>query len=70
VSFDFVERYYGRSFYRGQQVVCTDGARRERGLVVKATHYVYVLVDGERHARPWHPADVEPVTAQNVEASS
>jgi len=30
---------------------------------------VYVLVDGERHARPWHPADVEPATAQNGEVS-
>lgn len=54
-SLDYVNRTYGKSFKRGCRVM----ALGKPGVVTRGTHYVYVLLDGEKHAAPYHPSDVE-----------
>jgi len=54
--FAYIRNYYGRSFYNGQRVRTPRGA----GVVVGATNYVCVRLDGQHHADNWHPTDVEP----------
>lgn len=56
MSFDYIERAYGLRFHRGQRVI----ALGKPGVVTTADHHVHVRVDGMKHARPYHPTDVEP----------
>ena len=53
-QFDYVRNTYGLNVGIGTRV--TVGGKP--GTVTGATHYVLVLVDGERRPGPWHPADV------------
>lgn len=55
MSFDYIEKAYGRKFYRGQIVV----ALGKLGVVVKADHHVHVRIEGRKHTMPYHPSDVE-----------
>ena len=55
VSFEYIASYYGKTFKKGQIV----RALGKLGVVVKATHYVFVRLDDEEHAKPYHPSDVE-----------
>ncbi len=57
MSFDYIEKTYGKKFKRGQRVL----ALGRPGKVTSATHYVAVRLDGLRHANNYHPNDVEPL---------
>ena len=58
MSFEYIEQTYGKRFFKGQFVVC---GGKTLGVVTKATHYVFVRPEGQKHADPWHPNDVKPV---------
>lgn len=66
MSFDYVNRYYGRSFHKGQVVM----ALGKPGVVVKADHHVHVRLDGMKHTVPYHPTDVEPVASEVTETGA
>jgi hypothetical protein len=57
MSFDYIEKTYGRKFHKGQEVM----ALNEMGIVVKADHHVHVKLHRLKHANPYHPNDVRPV---------
>lgn len=64
MSFKYIASYYGKSFKKGQVVRVTDNSQRppppgKLGVVTGATQYVFVRLDGENHANPYHPDDVE-----------
>jgi hypothetical protein len=61
MSFDFIARTYGRRFHRGQRV----RALGRLGVVMTASLYVHVRLDGENRASAYRPTDVEP--AETVE---
>ena len=66
--FEYVNTHYGKSLKRGSIVtvprtVAGQPTARVLGVATKATHHVYVRVDGEKHANPYHPDDVEPAVA-------
>jgi hypothetical protein len=50
--FDYVRRYYGVPAGRGVRVTDYQG---RTGTITRATHYVFVRLDGTRHAIPFHP---------------
>lgn len=56
MSFEYIKSYYGLEFKRGQQVL----ALGKPGKVTSATNHVNVRLDGDKHARPYHPTDVVP----------
>lgn len=56
-GFDYIERMYGRKFYKGQVVM----ALGKPGVVTKADHHVHVRLSHLKHSNPYHPTDVEPV---------
>lgn len=59
MSFDYIERAYGWRFHRGQAVyVGSSKDKLKAGVVMSATHYVHVRVNGEKHADNYHPSDV------------
>lgn len=58
MSFEYIANAYGKTFKKGQIV----RALGKLGVVVKATHYVFVRLDGAKHANPFHPSDVEIAT--------
>ncbi len=67
MSFEYIASYYGKTFKRGQIVRITDTSQNppppgKLGVVTKATNHVWVRPDGEKHANPYHPSDVEPVS--------
>jgi hypothetical protein len=63
MSFDYVRRFYGVPAKRGGRVLVTESnGAKFYGTITRATHYVFVRIDGEKHARPYHPEDVEYMT--------
>jgi len=54
---------YGVPVARGVRVRLTTSTRHGDGTVIRdgtitrVTHYVHVRLDGDRHARPYHPTD-------------
>jgi hypothetical protein len=59
MSFDWIRQTYGIDLRKGQIV----RALGKPGVVVKAERLVYVRLDGEEHAFPYHPKDVAPIDA-------
>lgn len=57
-DFAYIEKYYGLSFHRGQQVLALG-----KPGTVKGTESAHVMVklDGMKFARPYHPRDVSPL---------
>jgi hypothetical protein len=51
----YVREHYGLQVERGTRVI----ANGKPGTVRGATHHVWVRLDGERHAAPYHPGDVQ-----------
>lgn len=54
--YDYVRRYYNVPAYIGVRVRVGD----KEGVIVKATgsqQYVYIRLDGQKHANPYHPTD-------------
>lgn len=51
---EYVRTAYGLDVRRGDRVVTPRGP----GRVCGGTNYVWVQLDGARHAGPWHPSDV------------
>lgn len=52
----YVRRTYGVPAYNGVRVI----AYGKPGTIVKPQapdHYVHILLDGEKHDRPYHPTD-------------
>ncbi len=60
-SFDYVNNAYQKTLKRGSVVTVPKNGTRVRGVATRATHHVYVRIDGEKASRPWHPHDVEQV---------
>lgn len=54
-SLDYVNRTYQKNFKRGTRVL----ALGKPGVVTRGTHHVYVRLDGEKRAEPYHPNDVK-----------
>lgn len=52
---DYVRTQYRVPVKRGMRVTTIDGSE---GTVTRATHYVYVRLDGRKHSRPYHPMDL------------
>lgn len=59
MSFEYIEKAYGRKFHKGQIVM----ALGKPGVVMKADHHVHVRLCERKHSAPYHPTDVEPVKA-------
>lgn len=57
-EFDYIADFYGKRFHRGQIV----RALGKLGVVTKGDNYVHVRLNSLKHANPYHPDDVEPVT--------
>lgn len=57
MSFKYIEQAYGVRYKRGQRVL----GLGQPGRVTRATHYLYVRLDGMRHSVPFHPTDVKPI---------
>ena len=55
MSFEYIEQAYGLKFKKGQIV----RALGKLGVVAKATNHVYVRLNGEKSATPYHPTDVK-----------
>lgn len=54
MSFDYIKSYYGVDAKRGQRVV----ANGKPGVITGADgQYVTIRLDGEKHAKPYHPID-------------
>jgi hypothetical protein len=64
MSFDYIERTYGRRFARGQKVL----ALGKVGVVTGATHYVEVRIEGLKHSNNYHPSDVVPMVGEQPAA--
>lgn len=57
-AFDYIEKQYGRRFYKGQHVMALGHPGNVTGT---SSAHVMVKIDGDRHANPYHPTDVEPM---------
>lgn len=57
-KFAYVRDAYGMPWLAKGIAVMACG---KPGVVTDATHYVFVRINGEKHARPYHPDDVKPV---------
>lgn len=58
VPYEYVNRFYGLHVTPLMRVKTSNGSF---GTVAKRQsydHYVYVKVDGQKHALPWHPLDL------------
>jgi len=56
MSIEYVRRCYRMPWLkRGLRVL----ALGKPGRVTRATAHVYVRLDGEQHAKPYHPHDIE-----------
>jgi len=55
--FEYIRQYYGLNFRLGQRVRTSRG----EGVIVGATHYIRVRLDGETVDGNWHPTDVESI---------
>jgi len=54
MSFEYIANTYGKTFKKGQIVKVTDTSQKppppwKLGVVVKATHHVFVRLDGAKH---------------------
>lgn len=59
MSFDYVNATYNVKAKRGKRAELrfSDGSVRV-GTITRATHYVYVRFDGQKHSVPVHPTDL------------
>ena len=58
MSMAYVRRTYGVPAKRGGRVeVRMPNGAVFRGTITRATHVVFIRVDGDRYARPYHPTD-------------
>ena len=53
-TFDYIRNYY-RVPARFLGRVRVEG--KGEGTMTKATHYVWIRLDDEKHAKPYHPKD-------------
>ena len=65
--YEYIKRAYGLSFAPGERVTHTvvkkDGTVRQENP--SSGHYVMVAFDGERHASPCHPGELEKLGRQH-----
>jgi hypothetical protein len=57
--YEYVNRTYGTNFKPGMRVKVNYNGKC--GAVARKrhyTHYVFVRLDGAKHARPYHPSDL------------
>lgn len=58
MSMKYIRTMYGVPAARGRRVeIRQSDGRVVGGTITRATHRVHIRVDGERHARRYHPAD-------------
>lgn len=56
-QFAYIEQAYGKRFRKGQRVL----GLGKPGEVIKGDQYVWIRLDGMKHAIPYHPDDVQSV---------
>lgn len=56
MSIEYVRSYYRVPAKCGMRVTVPDGSE---GVITRATHYVYVRLDGMKFSRPYHPMDLK-----------
>jgi hypothetical protein len=61
--FAYVRDAYGMPWLKRGIAVLADG---KPGTVTDATHYVFVRLNTEKHARPYHPRDVTQIEVSGV----
>lgn len=58
MSMKYIRDTYGVPVARGRRVeVRQSNGAVFYGIITRATHYVWIRLDGMRHARPYHPTD-------------
>lgn len=58
MGFDYIRRFYGVAAKRGGRVeVRQQNGAVFLGTITRATHHVFIRVDGVSHSRPYHPTD-------------
>lgn len=60
MAYDYVKRAYGVNPIIGQRVTHT--VTKKSGAITRASsdaHYVHVRFDGQKHALPCHPTELE-----------
>lgn len=58
MSMAYIRKTYGVPVARGRRVeVRKSNGALFYGRITRATHYVFIRLEGERHARPYHPTD-------------
>lgn len=55
MSMAYIRKYYGVPAKRGGRVEVTNATGVRRGTIASATHYVFIRIDGDRVALPYHP---------------
>lgn len=58
MSIGYVRRYYGVPAKRGGRVAWDRRDGTMYGTITRATNYVYIRFDGEKHSRPLHPMEI------------
>lgn len=53
----YVREQYGVPAKRGMRVKVFGASGFQMGTVTRATHYVFIRLDGSKHSRPYHPTD-------------
>jgi hypothetical protein len=69
--YDYVRRYYGVDPVPGRRARFTPDGRE--GVIARRQsydQYVWVKFDGEKHAMPCHPTDLDYAPAQSKEPAS
>lgn len=59
MAYEYVKQYYGVNPIVGARVSSKDG--KYSGVIVGTRtqeHYVHVRIDGQKHASPFHPMDL------------
>jgi hypothetical protein len=70
MTMQYVRDTYGVPAKRGARVqVYTKDGQVLRGTITRATHYVYVRIDGERYGWPYHPTELLYITQPALAAA-
>ena len=71
MSFQYIRNMYKVPAKRGGRVEVTQmNGAVFLGTITHATHYVFVRLDGEEHARPYHPDDLRYITTPIIPEST
>jgi len=57
MSMAYIRRAYGVPAKRGGRVAWDTSKGTREGAITRATHYVYIRFDGDRHSRAMHPCE-------------